>query len=85
VQCGAPVLWPNCNKCEWAEPLWYSVIGRLHKKTPVLNLAAGSCYPWEKQPEKIAIQRTRIFENNQFILRGYDQGCLGAKLSLPSA
>lgn len=53
VQCGAPVLWPNCNKSEWAEPLWYSVIGRLHKKIPVLNLAAGSCYPWEKQPEKI--------------------------------
>lgn len=53
VQCGAPVLWPNCNKCEWAFPLWYSVIGRLHEKIPVLNLAAGSCYPWEKQPEKI--------------------------------
>jgi hypothetical protein len=53
VQCGAPVLWPDCNRCEWAEPLWSSVIGRLHEKTPVLNLAAGSCYPWEKQPEKI--------------------------------
>ena len=53
VQCGAPVLWPGCHKCEWAEPLWYSVVGRLYKKIPVLNLAAGSCYPWEKQPEKI--------------------------------
>lgn len=53
VQCGAPVLWPGCHKCEWAEPLWYSVVGRLYDKIPVLNLAAGSCYPWEKQPEKI--------------------------------
>lgn len=53
VQCGAPVLWPNCNKCEWAVPLWYSVVGRLYEKIPVLNLAAGSCYPWEKQPERI--------------------------------
>lgn len=53
VQCGAPVLWPDCNRCEWAGPLWYSVVGRLHEKIPVLNLAAGSCYPWEKQPEKI--------------------------------
>jgi hypothetical protein len=53
VQCGAPVLWPGCSKCEWAGPIWYSVIGRLHKKIPVLNLAAGSCYPWEDQPESI--------------------------------
>lgn len=53
VQCGAPVLWPDCNKCEWAEPLWYSVVGRLYKRIPVMNLAAGSCYPWENQPEKI--------------------------------
>jgi hypothetical protein len=53
VQCGAPVLWPNCSKCEWAGPLWYSVVGRLHKKIPVMNLAAGSCYSWENQPEKV--------------------------------
>lgn len=50
VQCGAPVLWPGCHRCEWAEPLWHHVIGRLSKRTPVLNLAAGSCYPWERQP-----------------------------------
>lgn len=53
VQCGAPVLWPDCHKCEWAGPLWHSVVGRLHEKIPVLNLAAGSCYPWEDQPQKI--------------------------------
>lgn len=53
VQCGAPVLWPNCHRCEWAVPLWYSVVGRLHRKIPVMNLAAGSCYPWEARPRKI--------------------------------
>lgn len=61
VQCGAPVLWPDCNRCEWAEPLWYAVVGRLHKKIPVLNLAAGSCYPWEDQPEKIENQADAQF------------------------
>jgi hypothetical protein len=53
VQCGAPVLWPACHLCEWAEPLWHHVVGRLAHRTPVLNLAAGSCYPWEHQPAEI--------------------------------
>lgn len=53
VQCGAPVLWPGCHRCEWAEPLWHHVVGRLSRHIPVLNLAAGSCYPWERQPAHI--------------------------------
>ena len=53
VQCGAPVFWPNCSQNEWAQPLWHEVVGRLSQKVPVLNLAAGSCYPWEKQPTTI--------------------------------
>jgi len=53
VQCGAPVLWPNCHMNEWAEPLWHHVVGRLYKQIPVLNIAAGSCYPWERQPDSI--------------------------------
>jgi polysaccharide pyruvyl transferase WcaK-like protein len=53
VQCGAPVFWPNCNVNEWAKPLWHDIIGRLHEKIPVINLAAGSCYPWERQPSAI--------------------------------
>jgi hypothetical protein len=54
VQCGAPVVWPGCSWCEWAEPLWHQVVGRLSRKgVPVLNLGAGSCYPWEKQPRQI--------------------------------
>jgi len=47
VNCGTPVAWPDCYKCEWAEPLWMEIIGRLFDKVPVLNIAAGSCYPWE--------------------------------------
>ncbi len=50
VQCGAPVLWPECHQCEWALPIWRQVVGRLYRKVKVLNLAAGSCYPWMDQP-----------------------------------
>lgn len=57
IQCGAPVLWPGCHECEWAEPLWYQVVGRLFEKTPVVNLAAGSCYPWERQPQEVSCER----------------------------
>lgn len=57
VQCGAPVFWPDCHANEWAKPLWKDIIGRLHEKIPVINLAAGSCYPWERQPDKIEDQR----------------------------
>lgn len=53
VQCGAPVFWPNCSENEWAKPLWHDIVGRLFEKVPVLNLAAGTCYPWEKQPEAL--------------------------------
>jgi len=55
VQCGTPVLWENCHRCEWAIPLWGRVVGRLAGPVPVLNLAAGSCYPWERQAEEIQI------------------------------
>lgn len=49
IQSGAPVLWPECYNNEWARPIWYNTIGRLKDKIPVINLAAGSCYPWEDQ------------------------------------
>lgn len=57
VQCGAPVQWPGCHKAEWAVPLWHQVVGRIYKRIPVFNLAAGSCYPWEKQPTSISDPR----------------------------
>lgn len=53
VQCGAPVFWPNCSGNEWAGPLWHEVVGRLSSRIPVLNLAAGSCYPWGQQPRTL--------------------------------
>lgn len=48
IQSGAPVLWPDCQKNEWAQPIWYNTIGKLKSRIPVINLAAGSCYPWER-------------------------------------
>ena len=53
VQCGAPVFWPNCSGNEWAVPLWREVVARLSSRIPVLNLAAGSCYPWGQQPRTL--------------------------------
>lgn len=53
VQCGAPVLWPNCHTAEWAAPIWNGVVRRLHRKVPVLNLAGGACYPCEQVPETL--------------------------------
>jgi polysaccharide pyruvyl transferase WcaK-like protein len=53
VQCGAPVLWPGCHKGEWTQPLWRDVVGSLHERIPVFNLAAGSSYPWERQPASV--------------------------------
>lgn len=47
IQCGAPVAWPGCHNAEWVEPLWHQVVGRLASELPVMNLAAGSCYPWK--------------------------------------
>lgn len=49
IQSGAPVLWPNCQDNEWAQPIWYNTLGKLKNKIPVLNIAAGSCYPWENK------------------------------------
>lgn len=68
VQCGAPVFWQGCHRAEWAEPLWHQVVGRLSQIVSVLNLAAGSCYPWERQPTAIEDPK-----DNQFLkkIMGY--------------
>ncbi|MFH1221338.1 MAG: polysaccharide pyruvyl transferase family protein [Candidatus Eisenbacteria bacterium] len=57
VQCGTPVLWPGCHRCEWAVPIWHHVVGRLSERIPVLNIAAGACYPWERQPSEVTDPR----------------------------
>lgn len=54
VQCGAPVIWPRCGtNTAWRDELWYTIVDRLHRTRPVLNLAAGSCYPWERVPDAV--------------------------------
>jgi hypothetical protein len=49
IQSGAPVFWDGSHSAEWADILWRHTLGRLHKDVVILNLAAGSCYPWEKK------------------------------------
>jgi polysaccharide pyruvyl transferase WcaK-like protein len=51
IQCGTPVFWPHCAKCEWREAIWEGVVSRKRGTTPTLNLAAGSSYPERDQPE----------------------------------
>jgi len=55
VQCGTPVLWHGCRASEWAGPIWRDVLHRLALQgMPILNLGAGSCYPWERRPTGLA-------------------------------
>lgn len=61
IQSGAPVLWPDCERCEWNIPIWQEIVGRLHNKIPVFNLAAGSCYPWEKQSAKFSSEEEKQY------------------------
>jgi len=62
IQCGTPVVWPGCSQCEWAESLWHQIVGRLSRKgIPVLNLGAGSCYPWERQPQQVSNERDAFY------------------------
>ncbi len=52
LQCGAPVYWKGCGtQTDWSEDLWQDVVARLHRRIPVLNLAAGSCFAVRNLPE----------------------------------
>lgn len=61
VQCGAPVFWPGCHSNEWAKPLWEDIVARLYRRIPVVNIAAGSCYPWERQPSRIDLPEDETY------------------------
>ncbi|HEU5080311.1 MAG TPA: polysaccharide pyruvyl transferase family protein [Opitutaceae bacterium] len=62
VQCGAPVYWEGCGQnTRWKQDLWEDVVQRLHRKIPVLNLAAGSCFPYRKQPERFELPADRKY------------------------
>jgi hypothetical protein len=62
VQCGTPVLWHGCSHSEWADLLWRQVAGRLSRRgVTVLNLGAGSCYAWERQPQRVEDRQDALF------------------------
>jgi polysaccharide pyruvyl transferase WcaK-like protein len=61
IQSGAPVLWPDCHLNEWSKPIWYNTIGKIYKKRKILNLAAGSSYPYENYPEKIENENDIVY------------------------
>ncbi len=63
IQSGAPVIWPDCHQNEWAEPIWHDVVGKISQKgnCAIWNLGAGSCYPWENQPDTILNQDDRAY------------------------
>lgn len=57
VQCGAPVYWPECaTTTAWRKRIWREVIARLHERIPVINVAAGACYPFERMPTAFETQ-----------------------------
>jgi len=47
IQCGTPVFYPRCSESEWANPIWEHAIKRNVNRAKIMNLAAGSCFPWE--------------------------------------
>lgn len=49
VQSGMPVFFHGAWRTEWSFSIWHEIIGRLSRNVPVVNLAAGSCYPWEER------------------------------------
>ena len=53
AQCGAPVMYEQCHRSEWAGPLWHDTVRPLHQRVPVINIAAGSCYSWEHTMKRI--------------------------------
>jgi hypothetical protein len=61
VQCGAPVLWEGCARCEWNVPLWQEIIGELRGRIPVMNLAIGSAYSLSAVPERIEDEADRHY------------------------
>ena len=61
VQCGAPVIWDGCARCEWNEPVWQDVIKELHTRIPVMNLAIGSAYALSAIPDRIQGEADREY------------------------
>ena len=54
LQCGTPVYHRNCHNDEWADPIWRHIFVPLSERMPIINLAAGACFPWADQPESLS-------------------------------
>ncbi len=63
IQCGTPQYWPDCRLCEWAPAIWDVAVTRLPTTTPVLNLAAGSCYAWAAAAEGVELGADAAYIN----------------------
>ena len=59
IQCGTPVFWPQAYSVPWHYIAWERVLPWLADRMPVLNLGAGSCYPWDGQPHVVMDDRDR--------------------------
>lgn len=66
IYCGSPIMWNGCAKVEWAIPLWKHIVMPMSNDIPVLNLASGSCYPWESLPATLAPGKDRDFLESVF-------------------
>ncbi|MDP6524599.1 MAG: polysaccharide pyruvyl transferase family protein [Kiritimatiellia bacterium] len=66
IYCGSPIMWNGCAMVEWAGPLWKDIVVPMSRKIPVLNLASGSCYPWENLPSELAQGKDRDFLESVF-------------------
>jgi len=58
IQCGAPVFTKDCDRAEWGALLWHGTLSRIGSRIPVLNLAAGSCFPWDERESPPVTART---------------------------
>ncbi len=61
VQSGAPVIFDGCADAEWSVPIWEHIVGRLSSSVTVMNLAAGTCYPWENPPSVVSSPEDAVF------------------------
>lgn len=61
LQAGTPVYFPYCASTEWSRIVWEHALCRLASRVPVMNLAAGSCYSWERIPWAIPPGKDRRF------------------------
>lgn len=63
IQCGAPVYHANCHQTAWARLIWEQTLPKQAEEKPVINIAAGSCLPWERQNDSLGEDELRFIEH----------------------